>query len=107
MGEVLLFDPSKRKIIKCEECRFFRKVELFACGRAVFYRLCGARPFPKKPDSQGVMRPWRRADADGACYFVHDEHLAYERCWSINHNGQCVIFKHRFPDRFTKEKRLA
>ncbi|QQG42770.1 MAG: hypothetical protein HYW15_00955 [Candidatus Giovannonibacteria bacterium] len=107
-GEVLLFDPSKRrKIVKCEECRFFKKVELFAQARPIFYRLCGARPFPKKPDSRGVMRPWRRAEADGAGYFIRDEELAYERCWLINKSGRCAGFRQKFPDRFTKEKRLA
>ena len=100
MGEVLQFNRNREKkekrIISYELCRFFQMVTRFFLGKERRYPLCKKKPFPKKPDENGMVRPWHR---DGT--FVADVERAHEHCiLFIKEEGCCPLFRRKFPDRF-------
>ena len=83
MGVLLDFDPSKRKIRSCEDCKF--KVEgVFA--------LCKRSPLPTDKDQNGVIKPFRILGGEN--FFLLDFQLStpYKYCKDVNPGGRCRKF---------------
>ena len=100
MGDVVQFSSDKKKkernAISHELCRFFHMVTRFFMGKERYYPLCKKKPFIRKPDENGVVRPWHK---DGT--FLTDEERAHEHCvLFFKEECNCPFFKHKFPDRF-------
>src|SRR3989344_987286 len=93
---VLKFSQNRLPRKATENCRFLKRAERECGDHKRVYMLCRARPFDKKPDQRGIIRPWKKTGENGEGYFERDPELAYKFCSNYFCGGRCP-FRYKFP----------